>query len=306
MRAMTALAMLAGPVAAAALLGAAEPTPPAQQETLDSPIQLTSHAAEDRSPSWSPDGERLLFASDRDGDSEIYIVERGGGGLRRLTEHPASDRSPAFSPDGRRFVFESDREGPNGLWIQELSGGEATLLFSDPSPELVPDWSPDGEWIAFTSERDGDPELYRIALESGAVERLTVSEQRDLWPRYSPGGDRLAFFSRRATEGRFDDLFVLELGSGSVSAVTAHPTHHDFVPDFSPDGEHLVAGMSDRAAGVRELVIHHLTEGVVHRFAGGYHRVFQPAWSPDGRWIAYAARTADGRAADIYLVRAVD
>ncbi len=270
------------------------------------PIRLTSDPAEDRSPSWSPDGEQLLFASERDGDFELYVVDREGGEARRLTEHPASDRSPAWSPDGQRFVFESDREGPNGLWIQEISSGEATLLLVDPSPELVPDWSPDGDWIAFTSERDGNPELYRISVASREVERLTDNEHRDLWPRYSPTGDRLVFFSRRATEGRSDDLFVLDLDSGSISAVTEHPTHHDFVPDFSPDGNRVVAGMSDREAGQRELVIHHLTDGVIRRFADGYHRVFHPAWSPDGRWIAYAARTADGEGADIYLDSATE
>lgn len=272
---------------------------------IDGPRRLTDHPAEDRAPSWSPSGDRLLFASDRDGDFEIYSIRPDGTGLERLTHDPAADRSPAWSPDGARFVFESDRGGSNGLWIQELETAEAELLLSDPSPVLVPDWSPDAEWIAFTSERSGNPDLYRISLRDGSIERLTDDPYRDLWPRFSPDGDRLVFFSRRATAGRFDDLFVLDLDSRAVTPITDHPTHHDFVPDFAPDGRRIVAGMSDREAGRRALVIHDPADGGERRFAGGHHRVFHPAWSPDGRWIAYAARAADGERADIY-VEAVD
>ena len=93
---------------------------------------------------------------------------------------------------------------------------------------------------------------------------------------------------------------------GAVERITVHPTHHDFVPDVSPDGERIVVGMSDREAGRRELVVLDLNGQVLQRLADGYHRVFHPAWSPDGRWIAYAARVAEGRSADLFVVRAPD
>lgn len=267
-------------------------------------LRLTTHPAEDRSPSWSPDGTRLLFESDRDGDFEIYVIGRDGSGLRRLTDSPGGDRSPAWSPDGERFVFGSERDGARGLWIGDLAGGEPRSLIADPSPELVPDWSPDGAWVAFSSERDGNLELYRVRIEDGSLERLTDDPHRDLWPRYSPDGGSLVFFSRRGTSGATDDLYRLDLASGAVTRITTHPGHHDFVPDYAPDGVRVVAGLSDRERGRRELVIHHLVQRTVRPFAGGYHRVFHPAWSPDGGWIAYAARATEGAAADIYLERA--
>ena len=268
--------------------------------------QLTHHPAEDRAPAWSPDGTRLLFASDRDGDYEIYSIQADGTELLRHTDNDVSDLSPAWAPTGDRFVFESQRQAPNGLWIQELADGRARLLLPDPSPELVPDWSPDGDSIVFTSVRHGNPDLYRISTDGGAVERLTVNEYRDAWPRYSASGDALIFFSRRATAGIFDDLFLLELGSRSVTRVTEHPTHHDFAPDFAPDGRRVVAGMSDREAGRRELAVHGLDGETLGRFAQGYHRVFQPTWSPDGRWIAFAARVGEDDRADVYVVPAPD
>ncbi len=266
--------------------------------------RLTEHPAEDRSPSWSPDGERLLFASDRDGNSEIYLVNRDGSELTRLTENSTADASPSWAPSGDRFVFESDRDGTNALWIQELESGKAKRLLSDPSPELVPDWSPDGRWIAFMSQRSGNADLYRVAVEGGTVERLTTNTYRDVWPRYSADGGLLVFFSRRATHGEADDLFVLDLATRDIAQITDHPGHHDFVPDLAPDGERIVAGMSDRAANVRTLAIHQPGEPEPIHFAQGNHRVFHPTWSPDGEWIAYAARRTDGERADIYLERA--
>lgn len=293
---VAALALIAGGCVEPATGGAADPR------------RLTDHPAEDRAPSWSPQGDRLLFTSDRDGDFEVYSIRADGDGLERLTVNPGADLDPAWSPDGDRFVFQSVRAGVAGLWIARFgtSGdrGEPELLLEDASAELVPDWSPDGRWVAFGSERDGNPELYRVEIGTGRVERLTVEPYRDHWPRYFPDGKSLVFFSRRGTAGEHDDLYRLELATLEVTRLTDHPGHHDFVPDPSPDGERVVAGMSDRVAGRRELVVHTSDGKAVTRFAGGLHRVFHPAWSPDGKTIVFAARVADGDRADLYLVPA--
>lgn len=294
-------AHLLGALAAGSLLGCwARPADPG---TDSSPVRLTTQPAEDRSPAWSPDGELLLFTSQRTGNYEIYSMRADGSGIEQLTDHPAADESPAWAPGGDRIVFQSGRTDSPGLWILELPAGEPRLLLSDPSPELVPDWSPDGLSIAFMSKRDGNPELYRVAVESGEIERLTTEIYRDVWPRYEPDGRSLVFFSRRASGGEFDDLFRLDLETRGVTRITEHPTHHDFVPDVAPGGERIVAAMSDRKAGRRELVIFDSRGNVLERLADHYHRVFHPVWSPDGTRIAYAARTAEGQNADIYLIQ---
>lgn len=266
--------------------------------------RLTSHPAEDRSPAWSPDGEVLLFASERDGNREIYSLEAGASGPRRMTDNSGLDDSPAWAPDGDRFVFQSARSGGAGLWVASWPEGEPELLVEDESPELVPDWSPDGRWVAFMSRRDGNAELYRVEVASGRLERLTDDPHRDVWPRYEADGESLVFFSRRGTAGEHDDLYRLELADLSVTRLTEHPDHHDFVPDPSPVDGRIVAGFSDRAAGRRELVLYGSGGEVLARFAKGYHRVFHPVWSPDGTSIVYAARVAEGEAADLYRIRA--
>lgn len=267
-------------------------------------VRLTSDPGEDRSPSWSPDGSRILFSSDRNGDYEIYSITGDGTGLTRITDNPGLDDSPAWGPSGTQFVFQSERNGTKGLWTAAWPGGKLQLLLEDPSPELLPDWSPDGRWIAFTSERDGNPELYRVEVSSGRTERLTTNPYRDLWPRHFPDGASLLFFSRRGTEGEHDDLYRLDLIDQTVTRLTDHPTHHDFAPDVSPNGQLIVAGMSDRAADRRELVVFNRDGNVVTRFATGNHRVFHPVWSPDGDAILYAARVREGEQADLYIGQA--
>ena len=93
--------------------------------------RLTDHPAEDRSPSWSPDGRHIAFDSERAGKAEIYVMGSDGSNRRRLTDHPAGDRSPSWSPDGRHIAFESNRDGDWEIYVMDIAsyvGGEPTAV----------------------------------------------------------------------------------------------------------------------------------------------------------------------------------
>ena len=268
-------------------------------------VRLTHHPAEDRAPAWSPDGTKLLFTSDRDGNRSVYLVDADGSNLERITSLDNIDRYPAWSPDGERVVFQSERNGDGALWILELASRNETTLIGDSSPELTPDWSPDGSFIAFTSERSGNIDLWAMPVFGSALFQLTSNPSRDVWPRWSPNGRSILFFSRRDTNGERDELYIMDWESREVERITENPTHHDFAPDWSPDGERIVTGVSDSDRD-RALVIYDRNGQPLERFAEGFHRVFQPTWSPDGRFIAFAARVQDGANADIYLTPATE
>jgi Tol biopolymer transport system component len=84
-------------------------------------------------PAWSPDGRKIAFVSDRDGNSEIYVMNANGSGQRSLTRNPAYDADPAWSPDGRKIAFVSNRDGNYGVYVMNADGsGQRRLAQRSP------------------------------------------------------------------------------------------------------------------------------------------------------------------------------
>ena len=81
--------------------------------------RLTKSRGDDWSPSWSPDGKRIVFSSGRDGNREIYVMDADGRNQLNLTNSPQGDYSPSWSPDGERIVFSSARE----IYVMDADGG---------------------------------------------------------------------------------------------------------------------------------------------------------------------------------------
>jgi dipeptidyl aminopeptidase/acylaminoacyl peptidase len=128
--------------------GPVTPTPPEQ-------ARLTNNNASDGSPSWSPDSEKIVFSSNRDGNSEIYVMNADDGSEQtRLTEESQADGSPRWSPDDERIAFYSNR-GERGIFVMNADDGSNVTRLTDGSG---PAWSPDGEKLAFTSARDAGDE----------------------------------------------------------------------------------------------------------------------------------------------------
>ena len=141
--------------------------------------QLTNNDAADVNPSWSPDGEKIAFASEgEDGNSQIYVMNaEDGSNVTRL----ADGSSPSWSPDGEKIAFSRDFD----IYVMNSDGGGQTRLTVD---GREPSWSPDGEKIAFASSRDvnpdfAGPEIYVMNAEDGSnVSRLTDNDSNDFSP----------------------------------------------------------------------------------------------------------------------------
>ena len=105
--------------------------------------RLTENRRNDDTPSWSPDGKRIAFASDRKGhfvNFEIYVMDADGGNQRRLTENRAWDRFPSWSPDGERIAFMSQSDGNLEIYVMDADGGNQKNLTNNRNGDGDPAW----------------------------------------------------------------------------------------------------------------------------------------------------------------------
>ena len=99
---------------------------------------------------------QIAFASKRDGNLEIYVMDDDGKNPRRLTNNRQNDSRPSWSPDGKHIVFGSERDGNWEIYAMDDDGKNPRRLTENPNNDQFPSWSPDGERIAFMSDRDGN------------------------------------------------------------------------------------------------------------------------------------------------------
>jgi Tol biopolymer transport system component len=168
---------------------AADGTGVAQQLTVD-PRDAPTNRQVDTLPSVSPDGQYVMFASNRSaGNLDLWRVGIDGSNPTLWASTPAVDAGPDFSPDGTRLVFASNRDGDLDLYLieaglPESASNPAVNLTATPTQERVPSWSPDGTRIVFWSYPSG------AGLTNGDISTIAVAgaDRRDLTASY-PGGD---------------------------------------------------------------------------------------------------------------------
>jgi Tol biopolymer transport system component len=127
--------------------------------------------------SFSPDGSKIAFSSDRTGEgNEIWIVNSDGTGRRPVTSGVRRpEGSPRWSPDGRRLAFDGlGDDGMRHVYVVDEAGGAIKPLPSKPgSNDQLPSWSRDGKWVYFGSDRSGTFEVWRIPLDGGEPQQVT-------------------------------------------------------------------------------------------------------------------------------------
>ena len=148
-------------------------------------VRLTRSVESDADPSWSPDGTKIAFESQRDFDYEIYVMDADGENVVRLTQSPGWDSDPSWSPDGKNIAFRSVRDRDYEICIMDADGGNVVRLTQSPGWDGEPSWSPDGTKIAFASSRDGNSEIYVMNADGENQINLTHNAASDSKPAWS-------------------------------------------------------------------------------------------------------------------------
>ncbi len=162
---------------------------------------------------------KIAFASDRDGNFEIYVMDADGGGQIRLTVNPGEDHQPSWSPDGNRIAFVSTRDGNAEIYVMNNDGSNQTRLTNNAADDLSPTWSPAGDLIAFVSGRDGNDEIYLMNVDGSNQRNLTVHGADDSSLSFSPDGMTIVFSSSRE-DSRFN-LYQMNVDGSMVTRLTS-------------------------------------------------------------------------------------
>jgi TolB protein len=257
-------------------------------------IALVAEAAHATFP--GPNG-RIVFASSRDGNSEIYSMNPDGSGLKRLTNHLADDYDPAISPDGMRIAFRSHRSGCSDIWVMNADGSNPVRLTETPtSLEVEPAWSPDGSKIAFSSSRDASWEIYVMDADGSNETRITSNNAwTDGSPDWSPDGTKIAYSG-------YHGITVWTVGTTSHHILVNDPDADD--PSWSPDGSKIayvgfgadIYWVSSNASWAKPD-----DPGVVRAPSPGFHES-NPVWSPEGNTLAFNGWNASTQSHEVYVL----
>ncbi|MCW5873851.1 MAG: PD40 domain-containing protein [Anaerolineales bacterium] len=195
------------------------------------PFALTSMPGFDCYPSFSPDGTKLVYMSERDGNRDLFIIDMEGNELLQLTDHPGYDYEPAWSPDGEQIVFTSRRTGNSEIFIINADGTDLRQLTDQWGLDWRPSWSPDGEWIVFETWRNGNADIYMMRPDGSDVTQLTDNPSEDGHATFSPDGRYIVFHSSRA--GNFQ-LFIMEFADPSNQWHLPTASPYALLPAWSP------------------------------------------------------------------------
>jgi TolB protein len=148
--------------------------------------RLTESRAIDIAPSWSPDGKRIAFVSDRSGSPQIYVMDSDGDNVRRLTYEGSYNTHPAWSPDGRWIAYETRLQSQFDVWLIDVEGQVNVPLVDHPRSDEGPTWAPNSRKLAFNSTRRGRSDIYVIDVSGDNLLRLTEGAGNNKSPAWGP------------------------------------------------------------------------------------------------------------------------
>ncbi len=234
--------------------------------------QVTSDPEVDGLPAWSPDGARIAWVVNRDGQNDIATADSSGLNRAQLTDDAAQDVFPRWSPDGATIAFSSDRDGDQEIYLMAVDGSDVRQITHNSWDDVAAAWSPDGTRLAYVS-MDGGQHIRLMAPDGNGDRAVTSGTGNAWWPAWSPDGRRLAYESGGV-------IFTVSVDGGEAARLPIPQIRVTLFPAWAPSARLLFSSDGDLysvAEDGTDLV----------RLTATSTEETTPAWGSDGLSIAF-------------------
>ncbi|MEK6220827.1 MAG: protein kinase [Chloroflexota bacterium] len=247
--------------------------------------QLTFNLTHKSQPTWSPNGNKILFVADGGEnfavkmDQDIWVMDADGANQENLTFYEDDDTDPVWLPDGSKIAFASVRNtGLRQIYYMNSDGSELEFITRGYAVEYEPAWSPDGIWLAFSLSINDAPPTIGLRTGLGLDPRKYDVNSRVGFakePAWSPDGEFLVY---TALDGGTEEIYIAVFDSkgAELSQLTSSVANRH--PDFAPDGQWIVF-TSNRDAN-NEIYVMNVAGSIEINLTNNSATDREPDWQP--------------------------
>ena len=188
------------------------------------------------SPSWSPDGTKIVYVSFEHYLPQIYISDVITGDRSLVTSFSGINGAPTFSPDGQSLAVALSKGGNNpNIYTINIASKKLHKITNNWAINTEPSWAPDGKSLIFTSDRGGSPQIYQVNLQDKLTQRLTYDGKYNATASYTADGSEIILLHQ--LDGNFN-IAVMDLKTGTIKDLTHSGKNQS--PSVAPNGKMVV------------------------------------------------------------------